>query len=149
MLITQKCQYALRAVFDLARRGSDEPVRVADIAEAQAIPPRFLEQILGQLRQDGFVTSRRGPNGGYVLAKRPEDFTVGDVIRSVQGPIRPVHCMAEGDATECRLRGDCIFLPMWEEAQAAVATVFDRTTFRDLVDRHRLSATEHVASYSI
>ncbi len=73
MLVSQKSQYALRAVFELARRNGGLPVKIADIAEAQAIPQRFLEVIMNQLKQGGFVESRRGKRGGYLLARSAGD----------------------------------------------------------------------------
>jgi Rrf2 family protein len=134
MLISQKCQYGLRAIFELARResGQREPVSVAEIARAQAIPPRFLEIILGQLKQAGYVVSRRGPQGGYLLARDPAEITVGEVIEAIQGAIGPVHCLIDA-GPECPLYGDCVFYPMWERARAALSGVFDDTTFADLV----------------
>jgi Rrf2 family cysteine metabolism transcriptional repressor len=83
MQISQKCQYALRAVFELAVRTKEGPIKVGVIAEAQAIPTRFLEVILNQLKRGGFVESRRGNAGGYALAKSPAELTMGDIIRFV------------------------------------------------------------------
>ncbi len=85
MHISQKCQYTLRALFELAKHYGGEPVSAAEIAEAQAIPPRFLELILQSLKNSREVDSRRGNYGGYVLAVSPETITVGDVIRSWTG----------------------------------------------------------------
>jgi Rrf2 family protein len=149
MLVTQKSQYALRAIFELARRGDPGPTKLADIAEAQAIPPRFLELILGQLRQAGFVASRRGAKGGYVLAKPAREITVGAIIRAVHGPIGPVECVARTDRSDCPLYGGCVFLPMWQEAQAAMAGVFDKTSLADLVEDEKRRAGQHVLRYTI
>jgi len=99
MQISQKCQYALRAVFELARRPREAPVKVGDIAEAQAIPPRFLEIILNQLKRGGFVESRRGASGGYSLARSPDELTMGEIIRFVEGPFKPVSCTV-GDSQD-------------------------------------------------
>jgi Rrf2 family protein len=140
MLISQKCQYGLRAIFELARRGSADPVSVAEIARSQAIPPRFLEIILAQLKQAGYVVSRRGPQGGYLMARDPADITVGEVIRTIQGEIGPVHCMVENASWECPLFGDCVFFPMWEQARAAISGVFDDTTFANLVKAEKRKA---------
>lgn len=81
MLISHRCQYALRAIFELAKRSNQGPVKIAQIAEVQAIPVRFLEVILSQLKQGRFVASRRGNRGGYILAYSPAELTVGAVIR--------------------------------------------------------------------
>ena len=90
MQLSQKCQYAIRAVFQLAKEHGGGPIKIADVAEAQAIPPRFLELILGELKQGGFTESRRGKRGGYLLARPPAQITVGDIIRFVEGPLGPV-----------------------------------------------------------
>lgn len=134
--ISQKSQYALRAVFELAKRATDKPTRISDIAAVQAIPTRFLELILNQLKQAGIVESRRGQQGGYVLAKTPEELTVGDIIRFGDGPIQPVKCVSTG-GVGCPLRNGCIFEDMWRQAGNAMADVFDKTTFRDLLEREK------------
>ena len=149
MLVSQKCQYALRAIFELARRNSKGPVKIADIAKAQAIPVRFLEVILSQLKQAGFVTSQRGNKGGYLLLRLPDDLTVGEVIRFMQGPMGPVECVAGGSKDRCPLYGDCAFLPMWEKARKAISDVYDNTTFQDLVEQEDQRAGKRAPCYSI
>ncbi len=87
MLISRKCRYALRAVLELTMCNGQGPVKITDIAEAQAIPARFLEAILSQLKQAGFVASRRGKKGGYFLNCSPDELTMGNVIESIQGSL--------------------------------------------------------------
>ena len=142
MLVSQKCQYALRASFELARQAGRGPVKIADIAQAQAIPPRFLEAILGQLKQGGFVSSRRGSDGGYILAKEAKDVTVGQIIRFMQGPLGPIGCVADPEAEHCPLYGNCAFFPMWDRVKQAIENVYDGTSLADLVrqDRQRQKA---------
>ena len=106
-------------------------MKVAQIAEAQRIPGRFLEILLGQLKQGGFVSSVRGRQGGYELAHRPKNLTVGAVIRFCDGPITPVECLR--DLESCPFRGDCAFQTMWKRVQDALTQVYDGTTFADLV----------------
>src|SRR5512140_2347611 len=84
MNMSIKGEYALQAIFDLASQRQGEPVRIADIARRQKIPQKFLELILAGLKQAGFVESRRGAEGGYLLARPPESLTVGEVLRSVE-----------------------------------------------------------------
>ncbi len=132
--ISQKCRYALRALFELAKRQGQGYLSVPKIAEAQAIPPKFLEAILGQLRQAEIVLSRRGADGGYMLAGRPEGLTVGEVVRLIEGPIGPVGCVDAGGSDECPFYGGCAFMDMWERVRDAVAGVYDTTTFRDLLE---------------
>jgi Rrf2 family protein len=144
MLVSQKCQYGLRAVFELARHYGGQPVKIGDIAQAQASPPRFLEIILGQLKQAGFVDSKRGAEGGYSLVRPPWELSVGELIRFVEGPLGPVVCVAAGSREQCPLRGRCVFMPMWKKAQKAIAEVYDGTTFQNLVDEHRRMHEEYV-----
>ena len=149
MNVSQKCQYALRAVFELAKRSSAEPTTAARIAKAQAIPARFLESILGELRQGGFTVSRRGAKGGFFLAADPSVLSVGDIIRFVDGPIAPVTCLADGDKATCELFGRCAFITMWARARDAVAGVYDTTTFSDLVETERVEGLKDSPSYCI
>jgi len=149
LAISQKCQYALRAVFELSKRSAQGPTPAAEIAEAQAIPHRFLESILTQLRQNGIMESQRGSRGGYVLANRPALVTVGDIIRLVDGPIGPVPCVPGDTAANGPLHGNGVFLPLWRRAEAALANVYDGVTFQDLVDQDAAAAQEHIPSYSI
>src|ERR1700681_1838682 len=86
MNISVKSEYALLAVFDLALQAAGEPVKIADIARRQAIPQKFLELILASLKQGGFVESRRGAEGGYLLARPADQITVGEVLRFIEGP---------------------------------------------------------------
>ena len=150
MFVSQKCQYALRAVFELAKRIESGPVKASDIADAQAIPLRFLEVILNQLKQGGFVESQRGSRGGYSLSRSPRRLTVGEVIRFIDGPIAPVVCTSKGALSGCPLLGNCVFLPMWQKVEHAISEVYDNTTFQDLVDQEALAAAGgYVPSYSI
>jgi len=149
MLLSQKCQYALRASFHLAKHYGRGPVRIADIAEAQAIPKRFLEVILGELKQGGFVVSQRGNEGGYALDRDPSGLTVGEVIRFVEGPIGPVGCMAGDSKENCPLRGKCVFMPMWEKVRDQVEDVYDTTTLQDLVQREQAQQGQLASDYAI
>jgi Rrf2 family protein len=149
MSLSQKCQYALRGLFELAKHEGDGPVPVAEIAEAQAIPPRFLELILKQLKQTGWVESFRGIRGGYALAVSPRALRVGEVIRFIEGPLAPVRCIAGLHGKDCALRGKCAFSGLWERAEQAVSGVYDATTFQDLVEEERAAERRYVPCYSI
>lgn len=130
--INQKCQYALRALYELSLHYPSGPVKIAHIAQAQRIPKKFLEGILGLLKSLGYVKSHRGKDGGYALAKPPGEISVGEVIRSVQGPLSPVDCLI--GRSRCGLEGGCSFRPLWERAKEALEAVYDGTTFQDLLD---------------
>ena len=136
MSISQKCYYAIRAVFELAKAPSGRAVKIGEIAERQQIPVKFLEAILGQLKQGGFVESRRGAEGGYLLLRPAGGITMGDLIRYVEGPLHPVKC-ADGRGGCGQPPGDCIFGPVWAAAEKALAEVYDGVTFQHLVDRSR------------
>jgi len=151
MSVSQKCQYALRALFHLAKFRASNPISIAQIAKAQVIPPRFLELILAELRQGGFVESRRGRGGGYLLVGRSEGLRVGQIIRFVDGPMAPVKCVASDASAEldCPLRGNCAFMDMWYRARDAVADIYDNTTFQDLIDAQEAAAEKYIAGYCI
>lgn len=143
MVLSQKSQYAVRAVFELAKREGSGPVKAGRIAEAQYIPIRFLENILGQLRQAGIVESVRGREGGYRLREASSELSVGEVIRSIQGPMSAIDCADPADdgrppnGQNCPLRPGCVLLPMWDRAHRAMMDVYDETTFGDLVEQER------------
>lgn len=151
VVLSQKSQYAVRAVLELAKYYGLGPLPAARIAEAQHIPVRFLENILGQLRQGGLVESVRGKDGGYKLGRAPEEVAVGDVIRLIQGPMETVDCtdMLAGGGRDCPLRSGCVLLPLWERAHQAMMQVYDGTTFRELVEQERAKAACEVLDYVI
>ena len=134
MLVNQKNQYALRAIFELAKHQGKGPLKVQEISKAQAIPMRFLEVILGRLKRNGLVKSKRGYTGGYLLIKNPENITVGDVFRYMDESIYPVECVTiDVKDSTCPLRGQCSFFSMWEKVHDAIYDVFDETTIQDLI----------------
>lgn len=130
MGLSLKCQYAVRALFELAKREEQGLVRLREIADAQHIPKRFLENILNELRQGGFVASKRGKDGGFKLDRPSGEISVGDVVRFVESSVHPVECVAD---RLCPLTGRCIFIGLWDEAKQAVEKVYDRKTLADLV----------------
>lgn len=149
MSFSQKTVYALRAMYELAKREGQGPVCISALAEVQAIPPRFLENILIQLKQTGVVQSVRGKEGGYLLGRPAGQVTAGDILRAIEGPIYPVSCLSGKAQDTCPMREDCVFLPMWQEAQEAMRRVYDGTSLADLVAKGKRNAECFVASYSI
>lgn len=136
MTVSLKCQYALRAVLELARRRTGLPSKTADIGRAQGIPIRFLENILHELKCAGIVRSFRGKQGGYTLAHSPDSVTVGDIVRCIEGPPLTAGCIT-GQQDGCPAKDDCVFMPMWEQLQQAITDIYDSTTFEDLVIQSR------------
>ncbi|MDR2162008.1 MAG: Rrf2 family transcriptional regulator [Desulfovibrio sp.] len=134
MGVSLKCQYGLRALFELSRRWGEGLVRIPEIAEAQAIPLRFLENILNQLRQGGFVESRRGKGGGFVLSRPPSTISLAQIVTFIDGEIFNLDCEGDPPLHHCRLRGSCVFLPVWREARAALQAVYEGKTLQDLLE---------------
>ena len=135
MLITQKHKYALRAIFELGKRyEEDGQVKLAQIAEKQAIPLRFLEVIMAELKPSGLVASKRGYYGGYTLLRHPRDIAVGDIFRFLDDANSKDRCNACDAREKCPLHGECAFMPMWNRVQQAIYSVYDHTTIQDLID---------------
>jgi Rrf2 family cysteine metabolism transcriptional repressor len=128
--LSPRCRYALRAIFELAKRESDAgPTPIGLIAQTQSIPPRYLELILAQAKLAGFVQSKRGRAGGYALARNPRDISVGDVIRAFDGPI----VVGEADANACPPDVAYAFSEIWQEASEALTRALEGASFADLV----------------
>ncbi len=131
---TKKGQYALRAVYELAKRQGSGPTKISTIADAQAIPHRFLEVILYRLKASGLVASKRGFYGGYLLTKPAEQVTVGEILRHVHKEMAEAECMACISVRKCPFVGKCAFSSLWQRAKTAVFKVYDDTTLQDLLD---------------
>lgn len=136
-----KGEYALQAIFDLATTASADPVKIADIARRQKIPQKFLELILASLKQGGFVESRRGAEGGYLLSRRPENISVGEVLRFIEG--------RRSEKSRLRRVGDSAFSDLWEQVDHAVDSVLDSTTFAQLVRRWTEKNNRFVPNWEI
>ncbi len=148
MKISKKCQYALKAVFELAWRNTGKPVKTYSIADAQRMSPRFTEIILNELKHGGYVESRRGNTGGYLLARDAADLTVREVIEYIQGPISLVPEATKGGANAAFL-GNEAFKELWEQVNNAVCEVCDGRTFADLVEFERAARDSSAANYCI
>lgn len=149
MSVTQKCQYGLRALFELARRENQKVVRSGDIAAAQAIPKRFLDVILNQLRQGGFVESLRGKKGGFSLSRPASAIKVGEIVRFMDGPIHSMDCQQDSQTSRCPLKGNCIFEELWTQARQALEAVYDSKTLADLVERDKMMQKNRPLDFSI
>lgn len=136
MKISTKGRYALRMMLDIACDESGNPVRIKDIAARQEISDKYLEQIISILNKAGFVRSIRGPQGGYRLTKRPEEYTVGMILRLTEGSLAPVACL-ETEENECKRQQDCATLYVWEQLNEAINQVVDHITLAELLERDR------------
>lgn len=131
MRISAKGEYAIKAMLDLAMHRSDGLVPIQEIAARQSIPQRYLEQVLLALKRAGLLTSKRGSSGGYHLTRSPDDITVGDVLRAVEGSSAPFEAVDRGR----HLRNGQELVDLWNEISEAVSGVVDRLTLGDLAAR--------------
>jgi Rrf2 family cysteine metabolism transcriptional repressor len=141
MKISVKGEYALLALFDLATRESKTPVKIAQIAKRQKIPQKFLELILGSLKQGGFVESRRGAEGGYLLSRQPATITVGEVLRFVE--------RTRSDRQRGKRKVEGPFSEMWRNVDEAVSSIVDRTSFAELARTWADKQNEYVPNWEI
>lgn len=139
--ISLKGEYALRAIFDLSLQKPGDPIRIADIAKRWKIPQKFLELILSGLKQGGFVESRRGAEGGYMLARSPDAITVGEVLRFVDG--------SQAGRRSSRRVADGPFSEMWCAVDGAVSAIVDHTTFTELARAWQEKSSKHVPNWVI
>jgi Rrf2 family protein len=140
MRITYKGDYALKTILDLALHYGRSPVTIHDLAKRADIPTKFLEQILLDLKRGGFVVSRRGKVGGYLLARAPASIKLGDVIRFIDGPIEPVICV-DRRYKGCNDINQCTFRGIWSKITEATSKIIDNITFEDLVKKNKNSSS--------
>ena len=139
--VSTRGDYASRALLSLALRGTDDgPTSVRDIAERTGLPQPYLEQILLALKGAGLVRSKRGVGGGYVLARDPEDITLGQIVSAVDGPIVAGDFGAPHQNGACDHEGQCVLLTVWSEVGEHMRSHLDSFTLGDMVDRARGTA---------
>jgi Rrf2 family protein len=143
MRISAKADYAVRAAVELAAASDEKPVKAERIATAQGIPLNFLENILGELRHAGIVRSHRGAEGGFRLAKPPQDVTIADVIRAVEGPLASVR---GGPPEQAEYGGASAALPrVWIAVRANLRSVVERVTVADVAAGNLPKAIDRLA----
>ena len=136
MMISTKGRYALRIMVDVAQHDGEMPVSVREIAQRQDISGKYMEQIISVLTRSGLLRSIRGAQGGYHLAKSPEQITVGMILRAAEGSLAPVSCLDE-DINHCEHAGRCTTLTVWQKLKDAIDDVVDHTTLADLIEEQR------------
>ena len=144
MKISTKGRYAIRLMLDLALNNTGEPISLKDVAKRQDISDKYLEQIISVLNRAGYVKSVRGAQGGYYLRKRPEDYTVGMILRLTEGSLAPVSCIDEEDEINCDKQDSCVTVILWKKINDAISDVVDHTTLQDLVDWQRDKVGDYV-----
>lgn len=151
-VLTNKGKYGLKAIIHLARLEAGDTAQVADIAQKNNISKKFLDAILLDLRKAGMLRSKKGPGGGYALAKPARTIKVGAVIRALEGPIAPIACASRSAFRPCEDCGDieaCVVRSVMGEVRDAMADVLDNTTVADLVRRSLLHAESGSDQYVI
>jgi len=143
MKISTKGRYALRLMLDLAEHNNGEFITLMDIAERQEISEKYLESIVSILSKNNLLISLRGKGGGYKLARDPEDYTVGSILRLTEGSLAPVSCL-EGEVNNCDRASYCQTLQMWEGLSKLVNDYFDGITIADLAKKD-----EYIDNYVI
>lgn len=136
-MLTKKAKYGLKAMVDLARLEPGRSTFVAEIAERNAIPKKFLDAILGELRNAGMLTSKKGKAGGYMLAKAADDITIGSIVRALDGPLAPIPCASRSAYVPCDDCSDvraCQVRLMMLDVRDAVSRILDEHSLAEMRD---------------
>lgn len=137
MKLSTKGRYGLRALIDLARYSEDAPVSIASISARQGISERYLEQLMSLLKKAGLVKSVRGAGGGYVLAKDAAQISAGDILRALEGDLRPVECAGLEEDGECRASDSCVTKYVWQRINESISRTVDGIMLDQLVEESR------------
>jgi Rrf2 family cysteine metabolism transcriptional repressor len=133
MKISYKCDYALKTLLELSFHYNKGVLSINDLAKRGDIPVKFLEQVLLMLKKGGFVESKRGISGGYSLSRPPEDITIGEALRFIEGPVEPIACINNDLYDNCKDFKICVFRDIWNQVYTATSLVIDTVTFAELV----------------
>ncbi|KKK38609.1 BadM/Rrf2 family transcriptional regulator [Mesobacillus campisalis] len=137
MKVSSKGEYALRALLVLGQQ-QGKVISIQEISDRTLVTVHYLEQLLLQLKKLGYVSSKRGAKGGYILQKTTEEINIGEVIRDLEGPLSPMGCASLTKYEPCQLEAGCQLKPLWSLVRDTIAYVLERTTLADLLD-NRLS----------
>ncbi|MGI6449492.1 MAG: RrF2 family transcriptional regulator [Desulfitobacteriia bacterium] len=133
MRFSTRGRYGVHIMVDLAQHADEGPISLKSVAERQKLSEHYLEQLIPELRKAGLVKSIRGSQGGYILAKRPEDILIGDVIRVLEGPIAPVECTNQLGLDCCEKTDFCVTREVWVKVRDSINNVVDSITLADLI----------------
>lgn len=137
-MLSNKSKYAIRALLALARHTDQEPMLIADLAEQEQIPKKFLESILLELKNKGILQSKKGKGGGYSLGRSPQEISIGEIIRVLDGPLAPLPCVshtAYRKCDECDDEATCGLRAVMKEVRDATSSILDNTSLTDLLVR--------------
>lgn len=135
MKISTKGRYALRMMIDLAEHRNEGFISLKDIAARQNVSKKYLEQIVPILNRADILTANRGYQGGYMLAKSPDKYTVREILELTEGGLAPVACL-ERDPIGCERSSDCLTLPIWKGLYKAITDYLDGITLQNIIDQH-------------
>jgi Rrf2 family transcriptional regulator, iron-sulfur cluster assembly transcription factor len=146
MKISTQSRYGVRALFDIAYHSAGLSTQVKDISARQGISPRYIEQIFQKLKRAGIIKSVRGPSGGYYLAKKIEDITVGEIVRAAEGNVNLVFCAEpkKRDKEQCERADQCVVKDVWQEASDRLMKYLDSVTLQDLCSSAQEKGMERV-----
>jgi len=142
--LSTRGEYASRAVLDIALHEHEGPVKIREISGRQGIPLKYLENILLTLQRAGITRSKRGAHGGYLLARPAAGITVGEVIRAMDGPLAPIHCVSVSAYEVCEREEICGLKWVWQDVRNAIADILDHTSFVDVAKRGKDKIPEHL-----
>lgn len=134
MKISTRGRYAIRVMLDLAEHNSGEYIPLMDIAKRQEISEKYLESIVAALSKNKLVNALRGKGGGYRLAKAPEEYSIGSILRVTEGSMAPIACL-ENEPNECERAGECRTLKMWQDFYKLINDYFENITLQDLLEQ--------------
>jgi Rrf2 family cysteine metabolism transcriptional repressor len=137
MKLSTKGKYGVRAVFEIARNFGKGPITIKEISERQGISFSYLEQILHKLGKAGLIESVRGPSGGYLLGRKPQELTIGDIVRVLEGPIALSHCLEPGESGDCYQADDCVARMVWAKVGEKIEKALDSISFQDLLQNRK------------
>jgi Rrf2 family protein len=137
MKLSTKSRYGVRALFDMAYHAGTLPAQIKDISRRQAISPRYLEQIFQDLKRAGLLKSKRGPQGGYQLARKPHEITVRDIVLAAEGEVALVDCdrSGRGRKKKCEFDNQCVTQKVWEGATRQLHEYFSSVSLKDLCEQ--------------
>jgi Rrf2 family protein len=151
-MISNKAKYGLHALMHLNEKYNQGPILIADLAQEERIPKKFLELILLELKNHGILQSKKGKGGGYQLARHPSEITLGQVIRILDGPLAPVSCVSQiayKPCKECKDEHRCGIRLVMKDVREAVANILDKTSLADMVLRVKNMGSDSTLNYQI
>ncbi len=147
MILSTRSRYGLKMMLELALNYGYGSISLNKIAERQLLSVTYLEQLISPLRKKGLVEGIRGSKGGYLLSKSPEEITVGEIIRLLEGPLAPSECVLDKEEFECINADNCATRLLWEKISESINTVIDGITLQDMVnDFNKLNPNKNIIS---